>query len=132
MLLTALVLDEPARWKHAQDQVSLDDIADPALRRILEVIGELEGAGHPARPAQVISRLADEGQGALVTELVSTAQSLSSKEQAFEECLRRVRAHAQKQLLEQLRDQMRAAQDAGADTEVRRLLAAYQEQVKGG
>ena len=131
-LLTALVLDEPARWTQAQERVSLDDIADPALRRILEVVGELEGGGHSAGPAQVISRLADEGQGALVTELVSTVQSLSSKDQAFEECLRRVRAHAQKQLLEQLRDQMRVAQDAGADTEVRRLLTAYQEQVKGG
>ena len=131
-LLTALVLDEPLRWKQAQGQVSFDDISDPLLRRILEIVDELDAAGKPATPAQVVSRLSEPGEGALVTELVAGAQSVVSKEQAFEECVRRVRTKSRERMLEQLRQQIHAAQTAGTDTEVRQLLTRYQQQVKGG
>ena len=89
-------------------------------------------------PAQVVSRLSavpsgtgqaglsEEGLGSLVTELVELAHSIAAKEEAFEDCLRRVRANTHKHELANLRDQIRAAQEAGRESDVHRLLAEYQ------
>ena len=161
-LLTALVLDDPSRWEQLQSQLSLDDIVDPTLRRILGLVAELMAAGEAATPAQVVSRLSAVpseggqaglsedgqapppnlssekvgndlvgGQGALVTELVQFAQSVASKDEAFADCMRRLRANAHKRQLGLLREQLQAAQTAGQDRDVHRLLVEYQRQVKG-
>ena len=130
-LLTALVLDEPSRWRQVQAQIGLEEIADPSLRRILQVVDELSDAGGSVSPAQVISRLSETGDGALVTELVSLAHSVISHDTALEECVRRGRGRIHKQLLEQLRHQLQQAQDTGTETEVQRLVKLYQVQVKG-
>ena len=158
-LLTALVLDTPARWKQAADAgVSLNDVTDPALRRMLSTICELEATGHPTTPAHVVSRLMEEGDGGIipppaappaaaipqeagwgafgaaagggiVAELVELASSLSSKDEAFDDCLRRLRATAANRQLAELREQIRAAHEAGHEVEVRRLLAEYQQRL---
>ena len=124
-LLTALVLDDPSRWRRRAERISLEEVTDPTLRRILAVVCELEAAGW-ATPAQVVSRLSEDGQGALVAELVELAQTVSSKEDAFEDCLRRVRTAARTRELANLREQIRAAQEARHEKEVKRLLAEYQ------
>ncbi len=131
-LFTALVLDDPLRWKQAQDRLTLEDITQPALRHILDVVQELLSTGVEPSPAQVISRLSEEGRGQLVTALVASVQSVDARAQAFDECVRRIHARSQERMLEQLRTQMKQAQDAGEETTVRRLLAEYQVQVKGG
>jgi DNA primase len=128
-LLVALVLDDPARWEQAQPVYSVEEMTDPILRRILEVICELASAGRPATPAHVVSRLLDEGQGGLVTELVELAQSLASKEDAFGDCLRRLRAEADARVRVRLRERIRAAHEAGEEREVRRLMADYQRRL---
>ena len=131
-LLTALVLDEPSRWERVQAAMSLDGVTDPALHRILGVVGELVTTRRDATPAQVVSRLSDEGQGALVSELVAFAQSVSAKEAAFEDCVRRLRVNARQRHLAELREALHAAQTAGQEQQVRRLLAEYSREVKGG
>ena len=72
-LLAALVLDEPSRWHQADGIVALDEMTDLQLKRILETVCELEAAGRSATPAQVVSRLSDEGQAGLVAALVGAA-----------------------------------------------------------
>ena len=131
-LLTALVLDDPALVTQVQERLSLDEMTDGALRRILDVVYELSGTRRTIAPAQVISRLSDEGQGRLVTELVELAQSIPSKHQALEDCLRRIHANAHRRELAGLQEQIRSAQRVGAEREVHRLLTSYQEQLKGG
>jgi DNA primase len=128
-LLVALVLDDPARWKQAQPVYAIEHITDPILRRVLEVVCELAAAGRPATPAHVVSRLLEEGQGGLVTELVELAQSLASKEDAFDDCLRRLRAEVGERVRAQLREHIRAAHEAGEEREVRRLMAEYQRRL---
>ncbi len=131
-LLSALVVDEPTRWQGLIDRISPEEIAEPSLRRVLDVVGELHNAGQRATPAQVVSRLTNEGLGGLVSELVAMAQIISSKDHAFDDCLRRIEAQAKKRRLELLREQLQLAQDAGAQDDVRRLVAEYQVHVKGG
>ena len=128
-LLTGLMLDDPDRWEAAQRHMTLDDVTDPVLRQVLAMVCELRSAGHAATPAHIVSRLQEAGQGPLVTELVELAQSVPSKDAVLHDCVRRIRTQARKRLLAQLREQIRAAQDAGHDAEVSRLLAEYQEQV---
>ncbi len=130
-LLTALVVDEPARWRQAQG-LSLDDVTDPALRRVLALVCELNAGGQGASPAQVISRITEVADAALVTELVELVRSVASPEEAFQDCVRRLRHHARTRQREQLHQQLQAAQVAGAESEVERLLAEFQELVKGG
>jgi DNA primase len=131
-MLTALILDDPSRWAMIQDAVPAELVTDPALRRILEVVGDLLRTEQRATLAQVISRLAAEGQPAVVTDLVAFAQTVSSKEAALEECVRRLQAARQQRHLAQLREQLQTAQEAGEDVAVHRLLADYQRTVKGG
>ena len=131
-LLTALVLDEPSRWQQVKDRLSLEDVTDPALRRMLETVAELVEARRPATPAHLVSRLSAEGQGAAVTELVTLAQSVSSKEEALDDCLRRLRHSANTRRLASLRERIQIAQDTGREDEMQTLLTAYQQQVKGG
>ena len=128
-LLAALVLDEPSRWQEIQGRFSLDEVTDPALQQILGVVGELEAAGRPATPAHVVSRLPESGQGALVSALVELAQATAAKDDALQDCLRRIRANTRKRELANVREQIRAAQDAGHESEVERLLADYQQRL---
>ena len=128
-LLTALVLDDLARWGLVRERLSLDDLTEPALRRILAVVSELQATGHAATPAQVVSRLSEEGSGALVSELVERAQSVMSKDEALEDCVHRLQMNTHKRHLAKLREQMRIAQEAGHEAKVQRLLAEYQERL---
>lgn len=131
-LLTALVLDDPSRWQQVvQAGLSLDDVTDPTLRRILSVVCELEAAGAPSTPAHVISRLMEAGDGGVVTDCVGLVESLASTDDAFSDCLRRLAATARDRALAQLRESIRTAHEAGHDGEVQRLLAAYQQRVSG-
>ena len=128
-LFTALVLDAPIRWKRVAGEFSLEEVTDPVLRRILSIVCELEAAGQPTTPAHVVSRLSGTGDSALVAALVELVQSIASPEDAFEDCVRRLHANTRKRELANLREQIRAAQDAGHDSEVQRLLAEYQRRL---
>ena len=130
-LLTGLVLDEPDRWQEGTQGFSLDEVIDPTLRRLLGILEELRAAGNPTTPAHVVSRLAEEGQAhaALVAELVELAQATPAKDEAFADCLRRLRAGVRTRELAQLREQIQAAQEAGHEDEVQRLLADYQHRL---
>lgn len=127
-LITALLVEDAVRWKQlVAEGVKIQDVSDGALRRILEVIAALDAAGEPATPAQIVSRLVNEGYGALISELVELAQSIASKDEAFEDGLRRLRAHAHQGHLETLREEIRLAHEAGHEAQVQQLLAAYQQ-----
>ena len=128
-LLVALVLDDPARWEQARTVYALEDMTDPVLRRIVEVVGELAATGHPTSPARVVSRLLESGHGDVVAQLVELAQSLASKEAAFEDCLKRLRATAHKRVQERLREEIRLAHAAGREDDVKRLLNELQRQM---
>jgi DNA primase len=131
-LLTALIVDEPSRWAQVRDRVALEQIANPALRRILEMVAELVEGRHVMTPAQLVSRLTADGHGALVTELISLAQSVAPKDEAIADCLRRIGTSARARKLEQLRTQIQTAQDAGQEQQLHEMLAEYQQLVKGG
>ncbi|MBI4342159.1 MAG: DNA primase [Candidatus Omnitrophica bacterium] len=131
-LLTALVLDEPDRWAQAAEAISLGDVTDPTLRRILGVICEWTSAGRSINAAQIVSRLSGEGQASAVTALVELARATPMKDQAFRDCVRRLQATARQRDLANLREQIRAAQDAGHEAEWQRLLAVYQQRVTNG
>jgi replicative DNA helicase len=131
-LLVALVVDEPSRWLQVKDRLSMEDLTDPALRRILEVTAELVEARRPSTPAHVVSRLSAEGQGAVVAELVTLAQSIASKDEALNDCLRRLSRSAHARRLASMREQIQSAQDTGQEDEMHTLLTAYQQHVKGG
>ncbi len=128
-LLTALVLDATERWTQRAHGLSLEDITDPALRRILRVTLERDAGDRGSTAAQVISRLAAEGDNEMVSSLVELAQSVAAKETAFDDCVRRLRASAERRALEQLRAQIQSAQDAGNEGDVQQLLAAYQQRL---
>lgn len=131
-LLVALVLDDPARWEQARAVYSIEDMTDPVLRRIVEVVGELAATGHPTSPAHVVSRLLESGHGDIVAELVELAQSLASKDAAFEDCLKRLRATAHKRVQARLREEIRLAHAAGREDDVKRLLSELQTVHQGG
>ena len=133
-LLTGLVLDEPSRWRKDAQGGLLDAITDPRLRRILGIISELQAMGVSATAAHVVSRLAEDQEvpAVLVAELVELAQSVTEKDEAFADCARRLRAGAHKRDQAQLRQQIQAAQEAGQEREVQRLLADYQTTLRGG
>jgi DNA primase len=128
-LLAALVLEEPARWGRVSQHVALDDITEAGVRRILQMVAELQATGQAVTPARLVSRLSDEaGLDALVSTLVALGQSVASKpDEAFEDCLRRLRLAAQKRRLEAVRAELRSAQDLGDEEETRRWLSKYQQ-----
>ena len=128
-VLTALLLEEPSRMRQARETLGAGWVTDPALLRVLDVIGELTAADQPATPAHVISRLADRDGAALVTELVALAQSVDARDEAFEESLRRLASRARQRELEELREQLRVAQAAGQDSDVHRLLTVIQRRL---
>ena len=81
--------------------------------------------------AHVASRL-PEPQARLAAELVAVSQSVSATEQAFDDCVRRIRAETRKRELSRLRERIRAAQDAGQESEAQRWLAEYQRRLTIG
>jgi DNA primase len=131
-LFVSLVLDQPARWQPGGPTDVAEHIQDAGLRRVLSVIEQVRVAdGGPPTPAQVVSRLQDEGMGALVSELVETAQDGASTDQALMDCVHRIRASARKRQLTALQERLHTAQQAGDRAEMVRLLAACQQLMKG-
>ncbi len=129
-LLTALVLDEPSRWAAVQEQLTVDEIRHPALRRILSAVSGRLAAGSAVSAAQLVSRLEEEGHGPLISALVELAQSVPVKTDALDDCLRRIGQQAHKRQLAGLLEQLRVAQAAGEEMEVQRSLVAYQQCLK--
>lgn len=95
------------------------------------MIAELSAQG-PVSVAQIVSRLTPEGQGAEVTALAEFARTVSAKDEALEDCVRRLREQTRKRREVQLQEQIRLAQDAKQDATVQALLAEYQVMVTGG
>ena len=130
-LLTALVLDDPTRWARArgEERLSLAEVTDPTLRRILSLVEELEATGQGASPAQVVSRLSEEGLGGLVAELVGLGQSsIEAADTAFDDCVRRLQANARKQQLERLLEDLKIAQNQHDEDTVHQLLTEINQQ----
>lgn len=132
-MLTALVLDQPARWDEVVRAELLASLTDARLQRIVAVIGEMRAVSptDDPGPAQVISRLGDEEAAAVVSELVQLAQSVTHQDQAFQECVRRLQSKARQAQLAGLHTQLQAAQQAGRERDVAELLTQYQRLVKG-
>lgn len=133
-LLVAMVLDDPLRWRKAQEELSVDNITDPALKPIIRVIQEELQRGESVTTAQVISRLTQEGQGA-VADLFQLMESIQCPpEEAFADCIRRVK----KKAVQSLRDEKVKAlreQEAGNTDNAQQLLEEYQQlnaQSRGG
>ena len=131
-LLVALVVDEPARWTRLHGRVQLETIGDPTLRRILGVVRDGVASEASMTAAQVVSRLTAEGQGAVVAALIELAHTVSSAEQALDECVRRLQANARKQELAELREHMVMAQRQQDEPAMQRLLADYQHRLTKG
>jgi len=127
-----LVLDDPSRSQQLQQRLTLDEVTDPILRRILSVVYEETAAGRAATPAHLVSRLTEEGHSGAVTALVALAQTVSAKERAFDECVHRVRTQTRTRELALLQEQMRTAQRAEDHATVQHLLVAYQQRFAEG
>ena len=122
-LLTALILDQPSRWQRVGAQVSVEELADSRLRRVLQVVCEWSGdAQQPPTPAQVISRLGEPQMSRLVSELVQRAQAEPDPEGALQKCVQRLRQDAARRTRDRLREQLRVAQQMQQHDEVTRLL----------
>lgn len=133
-LLTALILEDPGRLDEVGADV-LSEVDDPALQRILQTAGELHARRSGVTPAQIASRLSEEGHGGLVGALVELAESVSAKGDALDDCLRRLQAGRRARELAALREAIQAAQTSGREDEMQRLLGQYQERLatpKGG
>jgi DNA primase len=122
-MLAALLLDDAARWDRRPEWLGTESLADPSLRRVIEVIDELREAGAPVTPAQVASRVAEDGLAGLVAELVELAQTIASRDAVFEECLQRLGKQARDQRRAVLLEQIRQAQ---SPQEQERLLKEFQ------
>ena len=128
--LVALILDEPVRWDAVRGELALDELTDPALRRVLAVVSEAAQGGR-VQTAPVVSRLTAEGAGALASRLIELARTIPAKEQALRDCVRQIREKARRRRQEQLREQLQVAHAAGQERVVRELLVAIQ-QAEGG
>lgn len=128
-LLAALLLEDPLRWRQLEGRVTLEDLTDPMVREILTVTRALDAGGQPATAARLVSRLPDPATAGLVTALVELAQSIASPDAALEDCVRRLRTQRERQSLAALREQLAAAQHAGQDQDVQRLLSDYQQRL---
>ncbi len=128
-LLVALVVDDPSRWPYVRGRFAPQELNDPTLTRVLGVIAELSAGGRAATSAQIVARCSEEDGGAAVAELLALAQSVASKDEAVDDCLRRLGAEATKRELAALREHIRAAQGAHRDADVERLLREYQERL---
>jgi len=130
-LFTALILDDPSRLDAVKPAVAFEQITDSALRRVLTVIQEIRAATHgEPTPAQVISRLGEDEHARLVSALVQLAQSEPAKDEAVRKCAHRLQREAREHERDQLRDQLRVAQQLGREEEVTRLLMSLQRLVK--
>ena len=109
-----------------------EDVASPEeIDELLTLLGKenIEIVDKPSSPSTAASRLEDGDAAALVTELVTLAQSVDARDQAFEESLRRLATRARQRELEELREQLRAAQAAGQESDVHRLLSVIQRRL---
>ena len=132
-LLVALIIDEPSRWNAVKDEACLAFISDERLRRVLAVVRAQQEAGAASMtPAQLISRLTEDGIGSLVSELAELAQAVPNRDDAFRSCVARLRLEARKRQRDVLLTQLKTAeQQRGHEREVDELLTSIQILNKG-
>ena len=66
----------------------------------------------------------------MVSELVQLAQTVAHRDQAFQECVRRLKSKARQERLAGLQTKLATAQQAGRERDVSELLKQYQQMVK--
>lgn len=128
-LLVGLVLDDPSRYSKLQEELPLSAVTDLSLRKMLSLIGQW-CEQQVITAAQIVSRLGTNGEKATAAALVELAQTVLSKEEALEDCIRRLKAAAHKRQLQLLRQRIEVAQTQGQQEETHELLTAYQQFLK--
>ena len=131
-LLVALIIDDPSRWDAVKDDACLARISDERLHRVLAVVrADRETGAVSTTPAQLISRLTEDGLGPLVSELIELAQTVPNRDEAFRSCVARLRLEARKRQRDVLLTQLKTAEESGREREVAELLTSIQTLNKG-
>ncbi|NOX97027.1 MAG: DNA primase [Nitrospirae bacterium] len=124
--LIQALLQEEELVSEAKKLLGTKDFRDQRYQRIAEAIFELESAGKPTHPGEVISYLQDEELGAAVARLAMETSPYSNGTQALTECLKRIRKEEKKRSLRECEEKIKEAQSRGEEELIRNLQFEYQ------
>ncbi|MCD5401263.1 toprim domain-containing protein, partial [candidate division NPL-UPA2 bacterium] len=120
------LLQEGELVREAKESLGTKDFQDERYRRIAEALFELESAGKPTQPGEVINYVQDEELGATVARLAIEKSPYSSGAQALTECLKRIREEKKKRNLKEFEEKIKKAQSRGEEGLIRNLQLQYQ------
>ncbi len=130
--LIQALLQEEELVGEAKESLGAKDFQDERYRRIAETLFELESAGKPIQPGEVILHIQDEELRATVARLAIEESPYSSGAQALAECLKRIRGEEKKRNLREFEEKIKGAQSRGEEGLIRNLQLKYQALLREG
>ncbi len=130
--LAGLLLEDPARGAGLQGQLDLQDLEDPQVREVISWL--LENSGQPAGSAGrafLTGRTGGTGEWEnRMARWRAWADATQEKEKALEELVERIRSRRHRMTLDELRELIRKAEEAGDSEKAARLLSDFNRLMK--
>ncbi|MCD5398049.1 DNA primase [candidate division NPL-UPA2 bacterium] len=126
------LLQEGELVREAKQSLGAKGFQDERYQQIAETLFELESAGKPTQPGEVINYIQDEELGATVARLAIEKSPYSSGAQALTECLKRIRGEEKKRNLKELEKKIKEAQSREEERLISNLQLQYQVLLREG
>ena len=126
-MFAALVLDDPSRLSSVNREAFVNDLLDPTVQHVISIVRQWieTGSGQPTA-AQVIARVSEDVAASLGSDLVSLTESVPERQQAWVECIGRLRRSTLERESDALKIQLKLAQAQG-QSDVTQLLHEIHE-----
>jgi DNA primase len=131
-LLVKLMLDENEFIRSIKARVAPDDFKDELISRMVSFIYDLAEQGKEVRPHALMHHFNDEHVNRIVCESVFLPEGSTSehKEKMVEDCIRRLKDDKIRHMRQRLQKEISAAQQAGDEGEVYRLMEEFYGLIK--
>lgn len=121
--MVGLLLEEPKLWEKAEAEISTEDFRHPAAREVFEWLKHNQGPSLPYH--KLLNRLEDETIKSFIVSHSMRELSLTEKEKALSDCLKKIKRRCTDEQLERLRRAISQAEGKGENQRVSELLKEY-------
>ncbi len=130
-LLLRLMLMSPKWVAQARTNLLPEDFKDSTVRTIVEKVYELFGLGKDVSAAVLLNAFGDVALRSVLTRLAQEDFVFNDQPRMFADCVKRIKGFRRKEKRQQLREQMKLAENAGDSQMVRALQEQFNVLIKG-
>lgn len=131
LALLAVSLEEAKYIGKIESELGFGALKNDSIACILRKISELHKSAQEISPSRLMNHFRDTGKEKLISEAANISPAMENKEKILEDCFRHIKKHALKETLGSMQFGIKSAENAADGATVKKLLAEYNELLKG-